>query len=145
MRPLAAADLPRLVELEAACFPEGPWSARALDGCWAGPAVGVERGGALVGYAIGRLVVDEVELLRTGVHPDHRRAGLGVALTVAFLDACLARGATAAQLEVRVGNAAAIAVYARAGFATVGRRPRYYADGEDALLMTSALPLAGPR
>ena len=29
----------------------------------------------------------------------------------------------------------AIALYERFGFAIVGRRPRYYADGEDALVM----------
>lgn len=39
-------------------------------------------------------------------------------------------------LEVRTGNAAARALYAGAGFAEVGRRRRYYTDGEDAVLMT---------
>ena len=38
-----------------------------------------------------------------------------------------------ASLEVRDGNTAARALYATAGFAPVGRRPRYYADGEDAV------------
>jgi ribosomal-protein-alanine N-acetyltransferase len=39
-------------------------------------------------------------------------------------------------LEVRVSNAAAIAMYRRFGFAPSGVRPDYYADdGEDALIM----------
>lgn len=42
----------------------------------------------------------------------------------------------AATLEVRAGNAAAVALYRRLGFEEVGRRRRYYADGSDALLMT---------
>jgi ribosomal protein S18 acetylase RimI-like enzyme len=44
-------------------------------------------------------------------------------------------------LEVRASNAKAIAMYEhRLGFASVGRRRGYYADGEDALLMALALP-----
>jgi len=47
-----------------------------------------------------------------------------------------ASGTHAALLEVRVSNHAARAFYASTGFVAVGRRPRYYANGEDALLMT---------
>lgn len=44
-------------------------------------------------------------------------------------------------MEVRAGNAAAIAMYQQhLGFATVGRRRAYYADGEDALLMALPMP-----
>jgi ribosomal-protein-alanine N-acetyltransferase len=42
-------------------------------------------------------------------------------------------------LEVAPGNAAARALYASAGYAEVGRRPRYYPDGSDALLLARAL------
>ena len=73
MRPLVAADHPRLAALEGLCFPEGPWSPRALDGCWAGPPVGVERGGAQIGYADGRLIADEAEQRRTGGCDEHRK------------------------------------------------------------------------
>ena len=38
-------------------------------------------------------------------------------------------------MEVRDGNAAARALYRSAGFAEVGRRRRYYPDGEDAILL----------
>ena len=39
-------------------------------------------------------------------------------------------------LEVREGNAAAIALYERQGFTSAGRRPGNYADtGDDALVM----------
>ena len=51
-------------------------------------------------------------------------------------------GATQLFLEVRPSNAAALALYARAGFETIGRRKGYYpaAGGrEDALVMR--LPL----
>jgi ribosomal protein S18 acetylase RimI-like enzyme len=58
----------------------------------------------------------------------------------ALLDAALrdetAGGVRTALLEVRASNLAARAFYASSGFVAVGRRSRYYADGEDALLMT---------
>ena len=41
------------------------------------------------------------------------------------------------SLEVRSGNAPAIALYSSLGFATVGKRPGYYLrPPEDALIMT---------
>jgi ribosomal-protein-alanine N-acetyltransferase len=40
---------------------------------------------------------------------------------------------------VRVSNLAAQRLYLKFGFAEVGRRKRYYRDGEDALLMTRTL------
>ena len=59
--------------------------------------------------------------------------------------AAAARGAVRVFLEVADDNAAARALYARAGFVEAGRRPGYYAgaDGErrDALLL--ALNLRG--
>jgi ribosomal-protein-alanine N-acetyltransferase len=38
-------------------------------------------------------------------------------------------------LEVAADNAAALEFYAQAGFVEVGRRPRYYANGADALVL----------
>ncbi len=38
-------------------------------------------------------------------------------------------------LEVAIGNAAARTLYEHAGFVEAGRRPRYYADGGDALIL----------
>jgi ribosomal-protein-alanine N-acetyltransferase len=50
-------------------------------------------------------------------------------------------GCARALLEVRAGNVAALALYARAGFQECGRRKRYYADtDEDALVLCRDLP-----
>ncbi len=45
-------------------------------------------------------------------------------------------------LEVRVGNAAAIALYRAFAFEQVTIRKRYYPDGEDALVMHRRLVAA---
>ncbi|MGB9029422.1 MAG: GNAT family N-acetyltransferase, partial [Acidobacteriaceae bacterium] len=49
-------------------------------------------------------------------------------------------------LEVRAGNAPAIALYQRCGFRPEGRRPRYYTDPEeDALLLGMPITLDSPQ
>ena len=92
-----------------------------------------ELDGAVVGHAIGWSVAGDTEVMELAVHPDARRRGLGRALLRALLGAC---GGGPAFLEVRASNAAALALYAREGFAQSGLRRAYYADGEDAVLMT---------
>lgn len=50
-------------------------------------------------------------------------------------------------LEVKAHNTRAIGLYRRHGFADVGLRRKYYADGSDALLMTrhaGAAAVSGP-
>lgn len=58
---------------------------------------------------------------------------------------CRRDGAESVLLEVRASNEAALRLYDSLGFQRVGLRRRYYADGEDALLMTLLLrqPQAG--
>jgi ribosomal-protein-alanine N-acetyltransferase len=58
------------------------------------------------------------------------------------LDRAQAAGLERAWLEVRTGNAAAIALYRRFGFVEAGCRKKYYADGADALVMerSAAVP-----
>ncbi|MEN0075727.1 MAG: ribosomal-protein-alanine acetyltransferase, partial [Paracraurococcus sp.] len=61
-------------------------------------------------------------------------------LLAAALAGAAAPGAAAMFLEVAAGNAPAQALYAGQGFAEVGRRRRYYADGSDALVLRRDLP-----
>ena len=44
---------------------------------------------------------------------------------------CVALG----RLEARISNPGELRLYGRHGFVVVGRRPRYYGDGKDALLL----------
>jgi ribosomal-protein-alanine acetyltransferase len=143
--PVGDADRDALLALEAAAEPHplgwaalGAEAARA-DGCLLGL-----RGddATLVGFASGRLLAGTAHVLRLTVDPMLRRRGHGRALLDALVAWAAAEGADEVTLEVRAGNAAAVALYAGAGFAVVGRRPRYYADGEDAVLMTRPRPRA---
>jgi ribosomal-protein-alanine N-acetyltransferase len=64
-----------------------------------------------------------------------RGQGLGKKILQALLDFCRGCGAHKVFLEVRAGNVVAQRLYARCGFVEAGLRRRYYADGEDAVLM----------
>ncbi len=121
--------------IHAAAFPpKEAWGEDAISLQLALPgAFGLieERGGML----LGRAVAGEAEVLTLAVVPEARRQGIGTALLRAAAAEAGARGASSLFLEVATTNAAARALYQSLGFAEVGRRPRYYADSSDALIM----------
>ena len=94
-----------------------------------------DRGGML----LGRMAADEAEVLTLAVAPEARRQGIATLLLRAAKAHVGARGGTGVFLEVATGNAAALALYARAGFVEVGHRRRYYADLADALVLRAKL------
>ena len=89
----------------------------------------------VVGFAGLWLAPDAGHVLRLGVAPAHRRRGLGGRLVAALIVAGEDAGAPAHTLEVRASNTAASSLYRRQGFVAAGRRPGYYPDGEDALIL----------
>lgn len=141
IRPAGVADLDAIAALEARSRPS-PWTRAHFETAIASDVdrlVVLESEGAVVGFACWRVVVDEAELADIVVDRDRRGAGLGRRLLDACLSDARARGAARVHLEVRAGNAPAIGLYRSAGFEDGGRRPRYYADGEDALVMQRVL------
>lgn len=94
------------------------------------------------GFVLGRAVADEAELLSMAVARARQRQGIGARLMAGFLAEALARGARTAFLEVAENNVAALALYRRAGFGEVGRRPGYYAEPDGR--KTDALVLLRP-
>lgn len=140
---MSAPDPAMLAALHAEAF-AAPWDAAAFAELLAQPGVFAMVEGD--GFILMRQVADEAEILTLAVRPGARRAGLGGRLVGQAAVQSAAAGATRLFLEVAEGNAAARALYARAGFSEVGRRRGYYSrtDGvrEDALVL--ALNFAGP-
>ena len=87
------------------------------------------------GVILGLCMGSEAEITDVAVSTRFRRAGLGRALVRAFIDVVQRRASESVFLEVRASNVAALSLYDGEGFASVGRRPRYYGDGEDALVL----------
>lgn len=81
-----------------------------------------------------------LEIHNIAVRKQLRRKGLAWTLLRHSLQWARSQGFERCLLEVGEGNAAALALYAKAGFVVLGRRKKYYADtGEDAIVMTCAL------
>lgn len=139
IEPASLAHAPALALIHAAAFPPGEqWGAEAWATQLALPGTFgfiSNQGGAI----LARVAGDEAEVLTVAVLPEARGHGLGRALLDRAVAEARARGADSMVLEVSVANAPALRLYASAGFQTVGRRPRYYPGGTDALIQRRAL------
>ena len=89
------------------------------------------------GMILARTAAGEAEVLTLAVSPDQQRRGHGAAL---LQWAMAAVPPMPWYLEVAADNAAALALYAAAGFTPCGRRCRYYHDGTDALILQCRPP-----
>lgn len=142
IRAATLADLDAIEEIDRHSFPR-PWPRATFEAELerdVGRLAVLLDHDRVIGYCNYWLVAGEVHILAIATHPDHRRGGNGARLLAHALDDGRAAGCTVATLEVRRGNAPAIALYERAGFTTVHVRQRYYIDNsEDALVMTSTL------
>ncbi len=81
------------------------------------------------------IILEEAHLTLLAVDPAYQRRGLGQWLLIQLLVDARQRGLHRATLEVRCSNQVAILLYQRLGFQVLGQRQRYYADGEDALIL----------
>ncbi len=97
-----------------------------MPGVWLSLA---REGDEVIGFALGRIVLREAELLLLAVRKSAQGRGIGQALLERFTAIAKGRGAEQLHLEVREGNRA-VRLYNRAGFGEVGRRRNYY-NGRD--------------
>ncbi|MCC7268566.1 MAG: GNAT family N-acetyltransferase [Caulobacteraceae bacterium] len=120
-------DAEALAAVHALAF-DAPWSADEIAALLAGPGVAawLVEAETAVGMSLVRTVAGEGEVLTIAVAPVARRRGVGDALVAAAVVAAGAAGADSLFHEVADDNAAARALYAKAGFVPVGRRAGYY-------------------
>lgn len=143
IRDVLPGEIPQIEALEKACF-SMPWTEDQLKGQLRDNQhefiAAVSASGTVLGYIGMMYVLDEGYISNVAVSPGNRRRGIGDALILALLKRCAALGLSFVTLEVRAGNAPAIALYEKHGFARVGLRKNYYDHPrEDALLMTKYL------
>ena len=112
------------------------------DGDGAAPTPSLAAAGdglQLVGYAGGMIVDGQVQILKIGTDPAWRRRGIARTLISRVASDARDLGATTCSLEVRASNAGAQAFYESLGMHSIGKRPRYYSDREDAVIMEGPL------
>ena len=151
-KPLDARHVAEVAALEAAVMGTDAWNEALVadelgraDRVWwaayaADPKMPLSAEAPLVGYAGGWVVDGDLQILKVGVDPTWRRHGIARVLLARVADDARNLGARTSSLEVRAGNTGAQALYAALGYEALGRRPRYYSDGEDALIMQGPLP-----
>ncbi len=100
---------------------------------------GASRSQQLVGYAGGMIVDGQVQILKIGTDPAWRRRGIARQLISRVASDARDLGATTCSLEVRASNTGAQAFYESLGMRAIGKRPRYYSDREDAVIMEGPL------
>ena len=137
IRTMTPQDLEEVLHIEGLCQAH-PWSAASFLAELDNPHSRIDllfMEDRLAGFLCSSLVCGEMTILNVATHPSFRRRGVAARLLTHGLEQARQVGLEKVFLEVRINNAGAIALYRRFGFREISRRPGYYADGEDALVM----------
>ena len=138
LRPMEFGDVVTVATIEAVISPD-PWSRRLFEGefdvdpdsrHWLA-ACDEDR---VVGYGGVMLAAETAHLMNLGVDPAWSRRRIAQRLCCELFRVARERGAEGLTLEVRSSNRPAIGLYEKFEMTAAGVRPRYYPDGEDAMI-----------
>lgn len=134
-------DLSDVLTIENDVYPH-PWTrGNFLDSLYSGYQTWTLRdaSGALAGYFLLMLAVDEAHLLNISVRRDLHGKGIGRLQLDKVVALAREKGMRSVLLEVRPSNQRALAIYLRYGFVQIGLRKGYYPatdnTREDAIVM----------
>ncbi len=96
-----------------------------------------------MGKVVGFLAIwnerEKLHIVNIAVHPDYRRRGIGEKLMKFAIQLAKKEGKNEIYLEVRASNTAAQMLYKQVGFEIFQRKPQYYDDGEEGLIMKQVI------
>ena len=139
--PVTADHIDAVHELESECFP-APWRREFFESeLHASGRLNLValRGDQVIGYLFAMWFFDEMHINKIAVADRERRQGVALALMQDCMAFARERGIKALSLEVRQSNQGAQDFYRRLEFAPAYLRPRYYPDGESAVVMSKSL------
>ena len=145
LRECRAADIERLCEIDAACFPAKvafpPQEMRAtLQQAGAFAIIAETREDEIAGFIVAAKVrPNQGHVVTVDVLPEFRRRGLGEQLMLAASERLAETGVETVRLETAVGNRAAQELFRKLGFERIAKAKRYYPDGSDAWVMEKQL------
>jgi ribosomal-protein-alanine N-acetyltransferase len=131
-------DLDAVHRLETLSFPS-PWRREFFESELRGSgrvSLVAERGRTLLGYVFAMWFFDEMHVNKIAVEPNERRKGIALRLMNECIDFARRNHIQTISLEVRQSNRGAQEFYRYLEFAPMYVRPRYYPDGEAAVVMT---------
>lgn len=129
-------DCPLLEKIEKECFSD-PWNIGMLESEVASDMTTYNLflcDETVVGYYSYLHIFNEAHIMNVAILPEYQGLGYGNEMMKSLLETSEKQGLPNVTLEVRKSNTRAINLYEKYGFNLVGVRPRYYMDGEDALI-----------
>jgi ribosomal-protein-alanine N-acetyltransferase len=149
LRKFSMDDLVKVTRINQVCLPENYTDFFFVDLYRRFPETFIvaEEDGNVMGYIMCRIevglsnfgfagLVRKGHIVSVAVMPEHRRKGAGAALVTSAIEGMRAYGAKQCYLEVRVSNEEAINLYKKLGLEITRTIRGYYADGEDAYVMS---------
>ena len=156
LRKFTVNDLASVTRINQACLPENYTDIFFVDLHRRFPETFIvaEENGNVSGYIMCRVevglsnfgltgLVKKGHVVSVAVLPEHRRKGIGEALMNQAMEGMRAHNAKQCYLEVRVTNQEATSLYKKLGFEIIRTIHGYYADGEDAFVMSRDLQARG--
>jgi len=146
IRPATVSDIPGMLVLERDSPSAAHWPEPAYGHMFSADSptrivlVIEDHDAAVRGFAVARIVGEEVEIENLVVDAKRRNQGLGAKLLDRIIELSRLGNASRVFLEVRESNPAARALYGKCGFVLSGRRRAYYTSPrEDAVLYSHKL------
>lgn len=135
--PAKRADVAAIHAIEEASFP-APWRREFFESEIAADGrlnLVAKRGKKVIGYLFSMWLFEEMHVNKIAVVETERRQGIADALMERCFAFAREHEVTTISLEVRKSNAGAQAFYRHLDFKPTYTRPRYYPDGEAAVVM----------
>jgi [ribosomal protein S18]-alanine N-acetyltransferase len=154
-RPFKPADLEDVIQINRNCLPENytPLFFMNLYKRYPDTFFVAEFNKELIGYIMCRIetgapsfktlgITRKGHVISIAILPKHQQKGIGYSLMLEATQAMWNYNAKECYLEVRASNLPAVGLYKKLGFETVRTLRNYYADGENAFLMSRKLPIS---
>lgn len=152
LRKFNTSDLQTVMQINQTCLPENYSDFFFIDLHRRFPETFIvaEENGGIVGYIMCRIetglsnfglggMIKKGHIVSVAVVAEHRRKGIGKALVVGAGKGMRLYNSKQCYLEVRKSNETAIGLYKKLGFEITRTIRGYYADGEDACVMSLEL------
>jgi ribosomal-protein-alanine N-acetyltransferase len=152
LRKFTTDDLQSVVHINSVCLPENYTDYFFIDLHRRFPETFIvaEENGEVVGYIMCRVelglsnfgfsgLIKKGHIVSVAVLPPYRRKGIGQALIIEATKRMVLHNAKQCFLEVRMTNTPAVNLYKKLEFQITRTIHGYYADGEDAYVMTKKL------
>lgn len=138
---MTQADVDEVLDIDFRSNPT-PWRRESFEteliSSFSHPFV-MKQDNRIIGFLMLWLIVKEAFISNFAIRFENRCQGNGSLLLRYTLDFCHGL-AEEIIVDPRASNARAISIYEKAGFRREGIRPKFYSNGEDAILMSFEMP-----